>query len=96
MIPRAAIDGGRRVHEPACLADLATLGAALAAIPEQERELFCAAVVWPGPGRADLGLAELADKRWPSERRWTQYQIRKKLAAAREAIEQELSRRGIG
>lgn len=95
MIPRAAIAGGRRVHEPAGLADLATLSAALGTLGEEERGLLVASVLWRGPGRADLGLVEVAEQRWPSERGWTQYRIRRTLGTAREALERELARRGI-
>lgn len=95
MIPRAAVDGGRHVNEPAGLADLATLAAALATLPDEERGLLVASVLWRGPGRADLGLVEVAEQRWPSERGWTQYRIRRTLGAAREALERELQRRGM-
>ncbi len=94
-IPRNAIDGGVRVHEPGSLADLATLGAALEVLTEEEREILAAFVVWPGPGRADLGLVDIAESRWPGEKPWTQYRIRKLIASARAGLEKELARRGL-
>jgi hypothetical protein len=96
FVPRAAIQGGRTVREPAALADLATLARALEALGPWERRVLEHYVAWPGPGRADSGIAELGRERWPQAPfPWTQHQVRKLLRSARAALEAELHRRGL-
>jgi hypothetical protein len=96
FVPRAAIQGGRTVREPAALADLATLARALEALGPWERRVLEYYVAWPGPGRADSGIAELGRERWPEAPfPWTQHQVRKQLRSARAALDAELHRRGL-
>lgn len=96
LVPRAAIQGGRRADPDAALADLATLRLVLDSLSEFERRVFLLYVTWRGPGRADSGIAELGRRRWPEAPfPWTQHQVRKLVRAAQAQVEREAARRGL-
>lgn len=84
--------GGRAAR----LARLATLGQALDAVPPVERWALERYVAWGGPGRADVGLAELGRECWPDAPfDWTQYRVRQLVRTARQLLEAELERLGL-
>lgn len=96
FVPRAAIQGGRTVREPAALADLATLARCLETLDPWQRRVIEHYVAWPGPGRADTGIALLASEHWAEAPfAWTQHRVRLLLRTAREALDAELARRGL-